>query len=95
MFKDEQAVIDGLFDLTQEYAKKHGLSYVLGCGKMGNNQFFVGDIYHVDKPNDVFYICQALIQDASIGKAIAAAILKHEEKFLKTCKNVEEMMKGH
>lgn len=94
MFEDEQKAIDGLFDLTQEYAKKHNLSYILGCGRMANNQFFVGDIHHQANPNDIFYICQALIQDASLAKPISAAIIKYEEQFLKTYNGVEKTMKG-
>lgn len=95
MLNDKQKAIDGLLDLTQKYAKKHRLSYVFGCGQMGENQYFVGDIYHQEKDNDIFYICQALIQDASIGKAIAAAIVKYEKQFLQTYKNIEEVMRDH
>lgn len=95
MSDENQKIIDGLFDLTQEYAKKHGLSYILGAGRMMNNNFFVGDIFHHDKEQDIFYICQALIQDKSIGGCIAAAIIKYEKEFLKTYNRVETIMKDH
>ena len=93
MFEGEQALINGLFDLTQEYAKKHGLSYILGCGKMANKTFFTGDIYHEATQNEVFYICQALIRDNALGRGISAAILKADKEFLQTYRKTEAMMK--
>ena len=93
MFESEQEIINGLFDLTQEYAKKHGLTYVLGCGKMANKTFFTGDIYHEATPNEVFYICQALIRDNALGRGISLAIQKAGKEFLQTYEKTEAMMK--
>ncbi len=83
MFEDEQKAINGLFDLTQEYAKKHGLSYTLAAGKMANNKFFTGDIYHQASDNEIFYLAQILIKCESIGVAIAAAVLQNQKDFNK------------